>query len=412
MAITQTVEGIYKLSTSIRDILFEGLWEIPNGVTLNSYVVKGERTAIVDGFCGWEGVPETFFTMLDEMQVPLESIDYIIINHMEPDHSGWIEEIRALKDDVVVVCSKASERLLKAFYNYEGPIRVVRDGDTLDLGGGRCLEFYSIPNVHWPDAIVTLDKLSGTLFSCDAFGSFGTFDGKDYDDQLAAQDYPMLEKEVMRYYANIIATFSNFVLKALDKLKRLEIRTVAPGHGIVWRQSPEAIVDMYRRIAGYSSGEAKSKVAVLWGSMYGMTERGLKAVLKGLDEAGAEYEVLNVAEASLGSILASVWDASGIVLAMPTYENKMFPTMAAVLDELGKKRVQNRQAFRIGSFGWSGGAEKELAAIMERHAMNWTFLPSVEFCGAPSTEDLEAIEARVKELWGTVLLCSNPLKTG
>ena len=109
MSITKTTDGIYKLSTNIEDILFEGIWEIPNGVSLNSYVVKGQKTALIDGFCGWDGVPETFFAALDQMEVPLNTVDYIIINHMEPDHSGWIEDIKKIKDDVQIFCTAMSK---------------------------------------------------------------------------------------------------------------------------------------------------------------------------------------------------------------------------------------------------------------------------------------------------------------
>lgn len=402
MTITQTAEGIYKLSTEVRDILFEGLWEIPNGVTLNSYVVKGEKTAIIDGFCGWDGVPETLFASLEKMEVPLETIDYIIVNHMEPDHSGWIEEIRALKSDVVVICTRAAERMMRAFYNYDGEIRVVKDGDNLDLGAGRVLEFYSTPNVHWPDSMVTYDTLSKTLFSCDAFGSFGVIEGKEYDDALTEEEYAFIEEETVRYYANIVASFSNFTQKAIDKLAGVPIEIIAPGHGWVFRKNPSFIIDAYLRYVKYSNGDAKEKVTVLWGSMYGMTKRGLQPVIDTLESTGIAYQVVNVMEESLGTALASTFESSAVVLAMPSYENKMFPTMAAVLDEMGKKKVKNRKAFRFGSYGWSGGAEKELAEIMERHQMGWEFLPSVEFNGAPTQEDINQIIESSKQLVASI----------
>lgn len=398
MAITQMAEGIHKLSTEIRDILFEGLWEIPNGVTLNSYVVKGDKTAIIDGFCGWDGVPETFYEKLKVMNVPLESIDYIVVNHMEPDHSGWIEEIRAFKSDVVVYCTRAAERMMRSFYNYEGEITVVKDGDVLDLGGGKELVFYSTPNVHWPDSMVTYETSTQTLFSCDAFGMFGTMDGKSFDDELSLEEYAVVESETVRYYANIVASFSSFTQKALDKLVGVEIKCIAPGHGLVWRKDPGYILDAYKRYVKYSSGEAKRKVSVLWGSMYGMTKKALGSVVETLEQADVDFEVLNIMEVSLGTILASVFDASAVVLGMPSYENKMFPTMAAALDELGKKKVIGRKAFRFGSYGWSGGAEKELSEIMDRHQMRWDFLPSVEFNGSPKAEDLDAIRKATEAL--------------
>ncbi len=398
MSITNTTDGIYKLTANINDMLFEGLWEIPDGVALNSYIVKGEKTAIIDGVCGWDGVPETFFAMLKDMDVSIETIDYIIINHMEPDHSGWIEDIRQLKEDVTILCSVAASKMLEAFYGHVENVKVVKHGETLDLGNGRVLEFISAPNVHWPDTIFTFDQLSGTLFSCDAFGSYGTIEGQGYDDGCDETKLAFYEKEASRYYANIVANFSQATLKALEKASGLDIKIIAPGHGLVWRQDPMRIVMDYQRYAGYHSGVAKEKITLLWGSMYGMTERGVKQAIKTLEESGIDYEVINVMDTSWGFILGAVWESTGVILGMPTYENKMFPTMAAALEELGKKTMTNRVAFRLGSYGWSGGAEKELAAINETYQMNWDFLPSVEFKGAPDESDLVAIESSVKKL--------------
>lgn len=398
MSITKASEGIYKLTTNINDILFEGLWEIPNGVSLNSYVIKGEKTAIIDGFCGWDGVPETFMAMLKEMDVDISTVEYIVINHMEPDHSGWIEDIRHLREDVKILCSKASSMLLEAFYGHIDNIQVVKNGDTVDLGNGRVLEFVAAPNVHWPDTIFTYDQLSKTMFTCDAFGSYGEVKGEGYDDFLTEEEEIFYEKEALRYYANIVAAFSKPTQKALDKVGPFEIKTVAPGHGIVWRNKPEKIINDYVRYASYQDGVAKEKITLLWGSMYGMTEKAVKTAIEVLETDGIEYEVLNIMETSWGFILGSVWESTGVILGMPTYENKMFPTMASALEEIGKKTMKNRKAFRFGSYGWSGGAEKELARIMEENKMNWELVPSVEFKGSPKEEDMEAVKKGVQEV--------------
>ncbi len=398
MSISKVTDDIFKLSMNIEDILFEGLWDIPEGVSLNSFVVKGEKTALIDGFCGWDGVPETFLGMLDEMEVKIDSVDYIIINHMEPDHSGWIENIRNLKEDVKIICSMAASKMLEAFYGHVDNVHVVKHGDTLDLGGGRVLEFIAAPGVHWPDTIFTFDRLSGTLFSCDAFGSYGRVENGGYDDELDQEGLAFYEKEAVRYYANIVAAFSKMVVKALQKAEGIDIKIIAPGHGIVWRKNPNKIVEDYVRYASYQDGPAKEKITLLWGSMYGMTEAGVKKAIETLEKADIEYEVINVMETSWGFILGSVWESTGVILGMPTYENKMFPTMAAALDEIGKKTMKNRLAFRLGSFGWSGGAEKELAKIMEENKMGWDFLESVEFKGSPKEDHYDAIERSVLEL--------------
>ena len=166
MYATKVTDDIYQLSVNVEDILFEGLWEIPNGVALNSYIIRGEKTAIIDGVCGWEGVPQQLFDLLDELDIDLQSIEYLIINHMEPDHSGWIEDFKKIKSDFKVVCSKKSAELLEHFYGQTDNVITVGDNDTLDLGGGRLLQFWEIPNVHWPDTMVTFDPLVKILFSC------------------------------------------------------------------------------------------------------------------------------------------------------------------------------------------------------------------------------------------------------
>ncbi|MCG8451842.1 MAG: FprA family A-type flavoprotein [Spirochaetales bacterium] len=398
MNVSTVTDGIFRLSTNVENILFEGLWPIPNGVSLNSYIVKGEKTALIDGVCGWDGVPEELFAMLDKIGVAPESIDYVVVNHMEPDHSGWIEDFKKIREDFTIVTSKKAVPLMKSFFDVTNDIMVVGDGDTLDLGDGRVLAFAEIPNVHWPETIATFDTKSGTLMPCDAFGSFGSIGEAAYDDQLSEEQIAFFENEAIRYYANIVAAFSLPVQKAIAKCAPLPIKIIAPGHGIVWRKNPQKIIDDYIRYASYQKGPCENEVTVIWGSMYGNTEQTINTVVRELEQNGIKVHAHRVPEDSWGDVLASIWSSTGVVLAMPTYEYKMFPPMAAVLDELGRKKVLNRQAFRIGSFGWSGGAQKELDEIMQRHRMNWSFLESVEFQGKPTEEHLTLIKERCAQL--------------
>lgn len=398
MNVTKVSDDTYLLSVNVENILFEGLWEIPNGVALNSYIIKGEKTAIIDGVCGWDGVPESLFALLDKLNIDPKSIEYLIINHMEPDHSGWIEDFKKINPNFKVVCSKKSAELLDAFYGHTENVTVVTDDDTLDLGNGHILKFVEIPNVHWPDTIATFDTLTGTLFSCDAFGSFGNATESNYDDMLKSDDIDFYENEAVRYYANIVAAFSMPVKKAIDKCSTLPIKIIAPGHGIVWRENPNKIIEDYIRYASYQKGPAKEEITLIWGSMYGMTEKAVNYVAKVLEEENIKFNVHRVPEVSWGTVLASAWNSTGIILAMPTYEYKMFPPMAAVLEELGKKKVFGRKAFRFGSYGWSGGAQKELDEIMNKYCMKWDFIEPVEFKGSPRDEDLQLIETRIRDL--------------
>ena len=213
-----------------------------------------------------------------------------------------------------------------------------------------------------------------------------------------SEQFEFYEQEAERYYANIVGPFSVFVQRAIDALKDIEIKIIAPGHGIVWRKDPSKIVGDYIRYASYAKGPAKTDVTVLYASMYGMTERGVKPVVEGLESEGVTVHLHKIPETDWSFALASVWQSSGVVVAMPTYEYKMFPPMAALLEEIGRKKALNRKAFRFGSYGWSGGAQKELDEIVERNKMKWEFLEPVEFRGMPTDEDLALIRQRGKEL--------------
>mgnify|MGYP006274992399 CR=1 FL=1 len=399
MRTTEVTDGVYRLSANVDNIQFEGMWPIPNGIAMNSFIVKGEKAAIIDGVCTWDGVPETLFEQLDQMNVALEDIDYVIINHMEPDHSGWLEPFRKLRGDFEIYCTERAKALLESFYDITNKINVVKSGDTLDLGDGRVLLFEEIPNVHWPETMATYDTKSKTLFPCDAFGAFGSVDSDaPYDDQLTPEQIDFFEREASRYFANIVAAFSMPTKKAIDKLADVDIDIIAPGHGIVWRKDPMKIVNDYVRYASYSKGPAKPEITVIWGSMYGMTGMAVDPIVEAIEEEGITVHVHRVPETHVSYVLQSVWESSGVVLGMPTYEYAMFPPMANVVDELGKKKAQNRKAFRFGSYGWSGGAQKELDHLVERHKMKWDFLEPVEFKGAPTEEDLNLIRQRGKEL--------------
>ena len=390
-------DGIHMLTMNVEDILFEGIWEIANGVTLNSYIVQGEKTAIIDGVIGWDGVPETLYKSLEEIGVDPKNIDYLIVNHMEPDHSGWILNFRKIKDDFKVICTEKAAKMVSSFYG-EDNIRIVKQGDTLDLGMGKILSFHPVPNVHWPDTMYTYERSTKTLFSCDMFGAFGRMGDHCFDDELTAEEIEFFESEGIRYYSNVMTTFTPSLRKAIEKAKTLEINTIAPGHGPVYRKNPQKIIDDYTRYSLYAEGAGKNEVTILWGSMYGMTAKAVDYVESILKREGVKYNKLEMPLERDSEMVATVFKSAGIIIAAPTYEYNLFPPIAAALNELGRKKVSGKAAFRFGSYGWSGGAEKELKEIIERNKMKWDFVESVEFEGAPKEEDLVKVEAGVLSL--------------
>ncbi|MDR0708257.1 MAG: FprA family A-type flavoprotein [Treponema sp.] len=388
---------VYCIHADIRTTdLFEGIWSIKDGVSLNSYVVKGEKIALVDLVKDWSEAPSQLAEALTSIGMDFASIDYLILNHIEPDHTGWLKEFRALNPHCEILCTDKGCKLIKSFYKIEAGVRVVKDGDTLDLGNGQTLAFIEAPNVHWPETMVTWHEASGTLFSCDAFGSFGALGERVFDDAFTSEERAFFERETLRYYANIVSSFSLFVEKAIQKARRLAIKCVAPSHGIVWRKNPQKIIDLYATYASYAKGPAEKEIAIVWGSMYGNTKAGLDAVIRGIEAEGVSYAIHRAPDEDFSYVLADAWKSSALVIAMPTYEYAMFPPMAHIIDLFKRKHLFGKTVLRIGSFGWIGGAKKEYEAAIE--PLKWNNLESYEWPGFPSQEDIIALEERGKEL--------------
>jgi flavorubredoxin len=389
--------GIYRIGANITNgDLFEGMWAIPDGVSLNAYVVRGEKTALVDLVRDWDDAPMKIRDQLASISVDVKKIDYLVLNHLEPDHTGWLGTFRDLCPGAEILTTVKGAALVKSFYGIEDGVRTVKSGDALDLGAGKKLVFVEAPNVHWPETMLSYEPSAGVLFSCDAFGSYGSVGAELFDDELSEEGHAFFERETLRYYANIVAGFSSFVEKAVAKLGGLEINIIAPSHGILWRENPRTIIDRYLRYAAYARGPAEPEVTLVWGSMYGNTEKVVEAALEGLKESGVPAHVFQIPHDDISRILAAAWKSTGLIFGMPTYEYKMFPPVAHVIDELGRKKVFGRKVFRFGSFGWSGGAAKDLAEITAK--FNWSFIEQVEFPGCPGAADYELVKTRTKEL--------------
>jgi anaerobic nitric oxide reductase flavorubredoxin len=390
-------DHIYALHADVKtQDLFEGIWPIPDGVSLNSYLVKGDKIALVDLVRDWGNAPAALESEMSQAGVKLTDVDYLILNHLEPDHTGWLVDYKRLNPKVRILASPKGAALVKSFYKLDEGIEAVKDGDELDLGAGVRLRFFETPNVHWPETMMCFEPESGTLFSCDGFGGFGMLGDRVFDDEFSAEEHAFFEAETLRYYANIVASFGAFVKKAVDKLSSLPIKVVAPSHGIVWRKEPMKIVERYLKYASYLDGGREKAVCVVWGSMYGNTEKGLKAALAGIAREGVAFTLHRVPNEDVSYILADAYRSEGILVAMPTYEYKMFPPMAYALDILERKHVTGRSALRIGSWGWVGGAKKEYEEAIEH--LRWNSLESVEWAGVPDETTLALLGDRGAEL--------------
>ncbi|MDR1428765.1 MAG: FprA family A-type flavoprotein [Spirochaetaceae bacterium] len=392
-------EGVYCVHADIQTgELFEGIWPVPRGVSLNTYLVRGKKTALIDLVRDWTGAPRQLEEKLSELGSSFADIDYLILNHLEPDHTGWLKEFFRLNTRAEILATSKGIKLVTAFYGITERLREVRDGDSLDLGGGKTLRFIETPNIHWPETMMSYEEDSGTLFSCDAFGSFGALGDRVFDGQLSPEEHAFFEKETLRYYSNIVASFSSFVEKGIQKIKEKNhsIRCVAPSHGPVWKKNPEAIITRYLRYAAYARGKTEQEICVIWGSMYGNTRAGVDAVIRGIEAEGVPHTIHRVPDEDVSYVLADAYKSSGLVIAMPTYEYAVFPPVAYVLDIFRRKHIMGKTVLRIGSWGWAGGAKREYDAAIEK--LSWTSLDSLEWQAYPNGETLALLEAGGREL--------------
>jgi len=382
-------EDVYWIGINDREThLFESLWPLPRGVSYNSYMIVDEKITLID---------TVKFTVtspyLDKISKLIDgrSIDYLVINHMEPDHSGSIKAIIDRFPHVRIVGNRKTEKFLENFYGITENIHIVDDGDELDLGS-RKLRFYLTPMVHWPETMMTYDTREGILFSGDAFGGFGTLDGGIFDDELNLEHY---EQEISRYYTNIIAKYSPMVQAALKKLSGVDIKVICATHGPIWRSDPGYIIDYYDRL---SSMETVEGAVVIYGSMYGNTKKMADRVARVLSEEGIENIIVHDASKThLSYLVNDAWRYRGLVIGTPTYNTGMFPPIEEFVHFLTNSRIKNHVIGVFGSCGWGGGGVKELEEFARRSVCRFVE-PVVEATGAPTAEDLDRLDEMARSV--------------
>ncbi|MFH1086360.1 MAG: FprA family A-type flavoprotein [Chloroflexota bacterium] len=366
--------------------LFEGLWPITEaGVSYNSYVVKDEKTALIDLVRAAQVGP--FLEQLYDVVDPAK-LDYVVINHVEPDHTGAIRILQNIAPQAVFLCSPKAKGMLASYYGLTQNVQVVNDGETITLGA-KSLQFHMVPFVHWPETMVTYEPTEKVLFSCDAFGGYGALRGAIFDDDCTHMDFYI--QESLRYYVNIVARFSGPTLKAIAKLQGVPLDVIAPSHGLVWRKNPGQIVELYRQWAELATQPGDPGVTLIYGSMYGNTEAMMNAVAEGVSKTGLPLEIFDAARVHASFVLPHVWTKRGVIVGAPTYEVSLFPPVALMMEMIAHKRILNKQAAYFGSYGWSGGALKDLQRITE--GCKWEWVETLEVLGGPTNQDLHAAEA-------------------
>ena len=326
--------------------LFEGLWPLPYGISYNSYLIVDEKVALIDTV---EHAFEYEFIENIRQAAPGRTIDYLIVNHMEPDHSSLISYVLGRYSDLKVVASAKALPMLEGYHGVSKErALVVADGDTLSLG--TCtLSFHMIPMVHWPETMVTWVEEENTAFTGDAFGTFGAV-GEDLVDTGRTLD--KYKDEMVRYYSNIIGKYGKPVQSALAKLSSFDVHRICSTHGPVWEKEAPEVVALYDRL---SRGETERGVCIAYGSMYGNTARAANALAAELEKAGVSYAIHDLVGClGLSDALRDAFRYDTIVVGSPTYNNGIFPPVGTFMDALQSRLVTGRRFFAFGSYTWSG----------------------------------------------------------
>lgn len=350
--------GVHWVGASDRRIhLFENMFPLPNGVAYNSYLFLDRKVALVDTVDS--AITRQFFENL-EHALGGRAIDYLVVNHMEPDHCANIGELCLRFPGLKIVGNAKTFQLIRQFYDFDidGRTLEVKEGDALELGEGR-LRFFFAPMVHWPEVMFTYEEKRGILFTADAFGTFGALPGNLFSDEVDFDNLYL--DEARRYYANIVGKYGPQVQAALKKISGLPIRMICPLHGPVWRENLPYILQKYDLWSRYEP-EARG-VVLAYASMYGNTENAAAVVAERLSEMGVkDMRVYDVSKTHASYIIADAFKYSHLVLASPTYNMGLYLGMESLIRDMAALNLKNRKVALIGNGSWAPAAH----TIMEK----------------------------------------------
>lgn len=327
------------------------------GTTYNAYLIMGEKITLIDTV-----KKEYKGELLHRIRkiVDPEKIDYIVVNHVEMDHSGALPEMVDIIKPEKLICSKMGHKaLVQHFHAKDWPYHIVSPGEELDLGG-KTLSFLETRMLHWPDSMFTYVKEDQILFSSDAFGQH-LATSERFDDQV---NQDVLMHECAKYYANILTLYSPLVKKLLDKVAEigLPIKMIAPDHGVIWRDNPGKVLEAYSR---WCVHEGQGNALIIYDTMWHSTEKMAKAVAEGLHEEGISYRLLDLRVNHRSDVMTDVLNSSAIVLGCPTLNNGLLPRMAGFLMYMRGLRPTNKIGAAFGSYGWSGESVKLMNQAMQ-----------------------------------------------
>ncbi len=339
-----------------RTHLFENIWPIPHGVSYNSYLIVDEKIALIDTV--ERQFIDDYLNKIEEI-IGKREVDYLVINHMEPDHSGALKALIGRYPKVTLVGNKKTFGFVESFYLDPENTLEVYDDSVLELGRHSLL-FRSVPMVHWPETMVTFEQQNKILFSGDAFGSYGTLDGGVFDDEINLEFY---EIEVMRYFTNIVGKYCPHTQRAIKKLSDLEIKMIAATHGPIWRTDLNWVLSRYNK---WSSYDMENGVVIVYGSMYGNTQKMAEVVARQLSVRGIKnIRVYDASKTHSSYIINDVFKYKGFIVGSVAYNNAMFPNVETLLTTIEHMGVKNHYLGIFGNFSWNGGGVKNLITFAE-----------------------------------------------
>lgn len=365
--VRELVDKIYYVGVNDRQTdLFENMLPLQHGVSYNSYLIDDEKTVLVDT------VEHSFVEQLISQVTSVlkgRDLDYLIVNHMEPDHSSGIKTLRLLYPNLQIILNSKTAEMINGYYGISDGLVIVKDGDTFSTGA-KTLSFHFTPMVHWPEVMMTYVKEDELLFSADAFGCFGALNGAVIDEDL---DLSVHYDEMVRYYANIVGKYGLPVQNALKKLSGTPIKMICSLHGPVWKNDIAKVVGIYDSLSKY---EAEPGVVIVYGSMYGHTEQMAEAVAEGAASVTKNVRLYDVSRTNASFILADIFRYRGFICGSPTYCNELYPEINSLLSKIKTRGIKNREFGCFGSFTWAGAALRNFKAFAEE--MQWECLSSAE----------------------------------
>ena len=393
----QVTNDIFWIGADDRRLsLFEGVYAVPRGVSYNAYLVRDEKTVLFDTVDN--AVSDRFFENLAHA-LDGRALDYVVVQHMEPDHSATLGRLLEKFPAATVVCNQKTVGMIRQFFGADVTPRalLVKEGDTLSTGR-HTFSFVMAPMVHWPEVMVTYDATDKILFSADAFGTFGALNGALFADEVDFfRDYL---DEARRYYCNIVGKYGAPVQTLLKKAAGLDVAMICPLHGFVWRENLGEYIAKYDLWSRYQPEE--TGVMIAYASIYGNTENAANVLACRLRELGVKTEMFDVSVAPANEIIAAAFRCSHLVFASATYNGGIFVTMDALLRDLAAHGLQNRTVALMENGSWAPVCGKQMRALLEP-MKNFSFVePQITLRGTPAETQRAEIEALAQALKATI----------